>query len=277
MEKSSIQQDKSALPYFAKWFTGKTAMVTGATSGIGREIARLLASYGSMLILCGRDKKAMDILVNELGSDSVKGYFLADFSNNESLREVIAGINKNHEIDILINNAGFGCIDEFCKMPYEIIHTLNSVNMVAVIEFCRAFLPKMQKRTGTGILNVGSTASFFATPGSALYGATKHFVLGFTDALHQEMLSKGVHVTGVYPGNTQSKFIERSTRGKIKRWENAMDPQAVAEIALEGLSKNKIRVIPGYSNKLKILVSRVLPVSILLNKVYTNTLNYFKE
>lgn len=277
MGKSSIPQDKSSLPYFAKWFTGKTVMVTGATSGIGREIARLLACYGSRLLLCGRDKGAMDMLVSELGSDSVKEYFLVDFSNNESLQEAISNINKKHEIDILINNAGFGCINDFCNMPQELIHTLNSVNMLAVIEFCRAFVPKMQKRQGTGVLNVGSTASFFATPGSALYGATKHFILGFTDALHQEMLSKGVHVTGIYPGNTESRFLERSTGGKLKGWEKAMSPRIVAEMALEGLSKNKIRIIPGYGNKVKILASRVLPVSILLNKVYTNTLNYFKE
>lgn len=272
-----MQYNEHSLPYYAKWFTGKTALITGATSGIGREIARLLSSYGSRLILCGRDKGAMDALVNELNSPLVLEYFLADFSNNELLHEVIANIDKKYEVDILINNAGFGYINDFCKMPHEAIHMLNSVNMSAVVEFCRAFVPKMQTRHGSGIINIGSTASFFATPGSALYGATKHFVLGFTDALHQEMLSEGVHVTGIYPGNTESRFLERSTGGKIKGWEKAMSPKIVAEMAIEGLSKNKIRIIPGYGNKLKILASRVLPVSMLLNKVYANTLNYFKD
>lgn len=276
MERSSIQQDKSPLPYFAKWFTGKTVLITGATSGIGREIARLLSSYGSILILCGRDKSAMDILVNELGSETVKEYFLADFSNNKALQEVITCIKEKYEIDILINNAGFGYINDFCKMPHEVIHTLNNVNMIAVEEFCMAFVPKMQTRYGSGVINIGSTASFFAIPGSALYGATKHFVLGFTDALHQEMLSKGVHVTGVYPGNTQTRFLERSTDGKIKAWQKAMSPMLVAKEALKGLSKNKIRVIPGYGNKLKVLIAAYLPVPMLLNKVYKNTLNYYR-
>jgi len=165
-----MQNNKYPLPYYAKWFTGKTTLITGATSGIGREIARLLSSYGSRLILCGRDKEAMENLINELGHDAIVGYFLVDFSNTESLQEVIAEIDKKYDIDVLINNAGIGYISDFCKMPQEAIHTLNNVNMFAVVEFCRVFLPKMQKRDGTGIINVGSTASFFATPGSALYG-----------------------------------------------------------------------------------------------------------
>lgn len=268
-------QNKSQ-PYFAKWFAGKTALVTGTTSGIGREIAKLLSSCGSRLILCGRDKGAMDSLVSEIDSSLVLEYFLADFSNSKSLQDLIASVDKKYEIDILINNAGFGYINDFCEMPQDAIHTMHQVNMMTIAEFCRTFLPKMQNRQGTGILNVGSTASFFATPGSALYGATKHFILGFTDALHQEMLSKGVHVTGVYPGNTESRFLERSTRGKLRGWEKAMNPKMVAEMALEGLSKNKIRIIPGYGNKLKVLIAAHLPVPMLLNKIYKNTLNYYR-
>lgn len=271
-----MKYNEHPTPHFAKWFAGKTALVTGGTSGIGREIARLLASCGSRLLLCGRDKEAMNILVDELGSSSVTEYFLADFSSNKLLQEVIDSINKRYEVDILVNNAGFGYINGFCKMPQEAIHTIQKVNMFAMVEFCSAFLPRMLKKSGTGVINVGSTASFFATPGSALYGATKHFVLGFTDALHQEMKSEGVHVTGVYPGNTQSRFLERSTGGRIKGWEKAMSPQVVAQMALEGLSRNKIRVVPGYGNKIKILIAACLPAPMLLSRIYKNTLNYYR-
>lgn len=271
-----MQQSKTAFPYFSNWFTGKIVLITGATSGIGREIAKSLSSSGARLLLCGTNKEAMNSLKDELKSSShpVLAGFLSDISNNESLQELITNINKNYEVDILINNAGIGHINDFCKMSHGLIHTMINLNIIAVVELCRALIPRMQKKSGTGILNVGSTASFFATPGSALYGATKRFLLSFTDALHQEMLSSGVHVTGVYPGNTHSRFLERSTGGKIKGWKKAMSPVMVAELALEGLSKNKMRVVPGYTNKLKTLAPAILPASILLAKIYKSTINH---
>ena len=168
-----------------KWFFKKTALVTGATSGIGREIAKQLVCEGCRVLLCGK------------------------------------------------------------------ICSIQKVNISAVVNLCRAFLPRMVERSGGGILNVGSTSSFFATPGSALYGATKHFILGFTDALHQEMLSFGVHVTGVYPDRIESRFLERATDGKIKGWEKAMSPVLVAKLTLRGLSDNRMRVTPSLASKIR--------------------------
>jgi len=272
MKKAVIRKDKRALPY-SGWFSGKISLVTGATSGIGREIAKQLVCCGSSVLLCGRDIEAMDSLLQELSvmSASPPGVFFADFSDAESLQKLITKVKSNHEVDILVNNAGSGYIDDFCVMPENKIRSMEQVNMSSVIHLCRAFLPGIVKRPGTGILNVGSIASFFATPGSALYGATKHFVLGFTDALHQEMLSKDVHVTGVYPGNTKSRFLERSTDGRMKGWQKAMNPELVAKLALKGLSKNKIRVIPGLGNKIKVFAADIIPTAILLNKVYKSS------
>jgi len=306
--------NKRILPPYAKWFSGKTALITGATSGIGREIAKQLALYGSRVLVCGRDKSAMDSLLKELNlisSDHPEGFtplenltprssqdehnynlvlekvvelkispfltgFISDLSDKNSQKELIEKINKNYEVDILVNNAGFGYMNDFHLMPEDLINSMVEVNMAAVVDFCRAFLPKMIKKFQGGILNVGSVASFFATPGSALYGATKHFVLGFTDALHQEMLSFGVHITGVYPGHTHSRFISRATSGKTKNWHKAMSPVLVAKLALKGLSENKIRVIPGLGNKMRVLAASIIPISMILKKIYAKAVKNYK-
>ncbi len=148
--------------------------------------------------------------------------------------------------------------------------------MSAVVTLCYEFLPRMIAKSKGGILNVGSVASFFATPGSALYTATKHFILGFTDALHREVLPFGVHVTGVYPGHTHTRFIEQATEGRVKNWRNAMKPVCVAVQALKGLSENKLRVIPGFGNKMRVIASHYLPASLILEKVYNSAVKYTK-
>jgi len=277
MVENYIPQNEPHRPSFCSWFTDKTVLVTGATSGIGEEIVKQLSFCRTKLLLCGRNKEAMDLLEVEIKKNTcqVAESFLLNFSSNESLKELIAQIQKTYEIDILVNNAGIGHLSDFSVMSEDQIHTMVNLNIVAIMQLCRAFIPQLQK--GNGILNVGSVASFFPTPGSALYGATKRFLLSFTDALHWEMLSSGVHVTGVYPGNTHSRFLERSTGGKVKKWQKAMSPVVVAEKALAGLSKNKMRVIPGYMNKLKTLAPVILPNTILLNKLYKNAHNHSKE
>jgi short-subunit dehydrogenase len=156
-------------------------------------------------------------------------------------------------------------------MNKDKVDSMQQVNISAVVDLCRHFFAGMKEKTGCGILNVGSVASFFPTPGSALYGATKHFILGFTDAIHEEMRSFGVHVTGVYPGKTKSRFLERATEGKKKDWEQAMNPESVAELALKALSENRIRVIPGFSNRIKVFIASVMPMSLLLKKSYSNS------
>ena len=277
MVENYIPQNEPHRPSFYSWFTDKTVLVTGATSGIGEEIVKQLSFCRTKLLLCGRNKEAMDLLEVEIKRSTcqVAESFLLNFSSNESLKELIAQIQKTYEIDILVNNAGIGHLSDFSVMSEDQIHTMVNLNIVAIMQLCRAFIPQLQK--GNGILNVGSVASFFPTPGSALYGATKRFLLSFTDALHWEMLSSGVHVTGVYPGNTHSRFLERSTGGKVKEWQKAMSPVIIAEKALAGLSKNKMRVIPGYMNKLKTLTPVILPNTILLNKLYKNAHNHSKE
>ncbi len=271
--------DEKNLPSFAsKWLSGKTALVTGATSGIGREMAKLLAGCGCRILALGRNKDSMNSLLKELNENSklFSEGFIADLTDRDARRKMIKKISKNYEIDILINNAGFGYIGDFCLMPEDLVNSMDELNINTVVDFCRAFLPKMTEKSGGGILNVGSTASFFGTPGSSLYGATKHFILGFTDALHQEALSYGVYVSGVYPGHTHSQFVERATAGKTKKWTKGMSPVLVARMGLEGLSKNKIRIIPGFYNRILFWAAKILPISFILEKLYEKFLKNHK-
>lgn len=255
------------------WFAGKTVLITGATSGIGRAMVKQLATWGSHLLLCGRDEKAMQALEDEIKKDGGKvlAVYLSDLTDEARVKNLSERIAAEHHVDVLINNAGFGDMNDFALMLEEKVTAMMAVNMQAMAIFCRRFFPEMQKRSGTGILNVGSVASFFPTPHSALYGATKHFVLGLTDALHEEARGSGVHVTGLYPGKTLTRFIERATDGKVAQWDKAATPEDVALAGLKGLSENRVRVIPGRDNQMKVLVSRLLPIELLLKKTGENT------
>ena len=195
--------------------------------------------------------------------------YLVDLSDPAAVSELCRCVQTHHQVEVLINNAGFGFMGDFAIMPNETLRAMQSVNMLAVSELCRAFLPGLKDRPGSGILNVGSVASFFPTPGSAVYGATKHFILGLTDALHQELSASGVHVSGLYPGKTYSRFLERASRGQERDWQQAMPAAVVAEQGLAGLARNQLRIIPGRGNQIKVLLARVLPVGLLLRKAAT--------
>lgn len=262
-----------------EWFKDKKILITGASSGIGKEFARQLSSYGSDLLLCGRNKDSLDKLTGELKKNDPQKVCCCSFdlSNNDECSDFIKKVQADYSIDILINNAGFGCMCEFGSMDDSLKDSMLFVNVNSVTTLCRAFLPDMIKKGKGGILNVGSTASFFATPGSALYGATKHFIRGFTDALHWEMRTKGIHVTGLYPGHVHTGFIERASLGKRKVWKTALEPSFVAWKGLMGLYENKRQVIPGMMNYVKVFASRILPHEIIMNKIYTETVSCFKE
>lgn len=264
---------QAGIPDFASWYKGKTVLVTGASSGIGREMVRWLGRFGSSLLLSGRDRGALQALADEIKSRGgrVTDIYLVDLAEEKAVNDLCGGVVKHHPVDILINNAGFGDMADFSGIKEETYRSMMEVNMRAVVSLCRCFLPEMLNRSGTGILNVGSVASFFPTPHSALYGATKHFILGFTDALHEEVRAKGVHVTGLYPGKTMTRFIARATSGKVPQWDSAALPEQVAWQGLKGLSENQVRVIPGVDNQLKVWVSRLLPIEMLLKKTGQNS------
>ncbi|MFA5260411.1 MAG: SDR family NAD(P)-dependent oxidoreductase [Candidatus Omnitrophota bacterium] len=250
-----------------EWYQDKTVLLTGATAGIGREMARILAGCGSRLILCGRNQEALAALKTELeksGRKPVLDGYCFDLESGEGIRDMCRCVQTRYQVDILINNAGFGYMGDFVSMPEDNALAMMKVNMDAVVILCRSFLPLMKGRPGTGVLSVGSVVSFYTIPGSAVYAATKHFILGLTDALHQEMLPFGVNVTGLYPGRTHSRFLSRATGGALQRWHAASAPEDVARIGLKGLTENKVRVLTDWPNIVKVFLARLAPIRFFL-------------
>ncbi len=251
-----------------QWYQGKTVLMTGATAGIGREMAKILARWESRVIVCGRNEEALESLKAELKEEgkAILDAYLFDLKDIGKVKELCQCVQNHYQVDILINNAAFGHMGDFSLIPEDKALAMLKVNIDAVVYLCRSFLPLMKTRPGCGVLNVGSVVSFYTVPGSALYSGTKHFILGLTDALHQEMAPYGVHVTGVYPGRTQSEFLLRATDGLQKRWSKADEPEDVAFIGLKGLKENKVRVLTDWQNVAKVFLARLLPIKMFLKK-----------
>lgn len=259
------------------WYAGKTVLVTGATSGIGRIFALELARRGARVVATGRNREALAALVEEIEAAGGPGAasVAADLGRPEAVSTLIREVMEHHPPDILVNNAGFGHTGPFEEMSEADLAEMAQVNSVGLAALCRGFLPGMADRAGTGILNVGSIASFFPTPGSALYGASKAFVLSFTDALHQEMKGRGVHICGVYPGHVHTGFLDRSTAGRNPVWSSAMQPIDVVLPALSGLAANRMRVVPGLGTRIKRMIAAVAPVSLLMLKSHASAKRYY--
>ena len=202
-----------------KSYSSKLSLVTGASSGIGKAIAADLASRGSNLILTARSKDRLEALAAELHADrrlkvEVITLDLAADGAPQRLFEEVG--RRGLSVDLLVNNAGFGKWGSFLDDDRPTYAEMMSLNMRAVVGLCHLFLPSMTAKGDCGILNVGSTASFIPVPWSAVYGATKAFVLSFSEALAYEYRDRGVQVTILCPGNTQSNFSKVANAKAVK-------------------------------------------------------------
>ena len=233
----------------------KTALITGASSGIGREFAKLFAKDGYDLIIIAlpeeRLRELADSLNREYGTKSM--IIPKDLSQLNSPKEIYdsvkqAGIN----VDVLINDAGFAVYGNFYETNYEKEVSMIQVNCIALTYLTKLFLPEMIKRGSGKILNMGSMGSIVATPLTALYCATKAYVLSMSLAIGEELKNSGVSVTCLLPGVTRTEFYKVANMEEIKILEGrVMSAEKVAKIGYKGLMKGKRIVIPGLINKLQ--------------------------
>ncbi len=248
--------------------TGGTALVTGASSGIGDAFARLLAKEGYDLVVVARDQERLEKLAAELtGGDGVDVEVLpADLADAYQRATVEARIRDGAKppIDVLVNNAGFGTTGKFCELDIEQETNEIELNVVALMRLARAAVEGMVERGRGGIVNVSSIAGFQPTPGTATYGGTKAFVTSFSEALHEELRGTGVTVTCVAPGATRTQFQERANYGTTHLpelvWQTADE---VATAALAGLRRGQALVVPGWPNKVLAAASHVAPRSLV--------------
>jgi short-subunit dehydrogenase len=238
--------------------------VTGASSGIGREIAVQLADAGTDLVLVARDGERLAALADSLRSDTgVDVEVLAADLSAPVARAAVERRLASAEapVDLLVNNAGFGTSGPFAELPVGREEQQVQLNVVAVQRLTSAVLAGMLERGSGTILNVASIAAFLPAAESATYGATKAFVRSFSDALHDELAGTGVSVTASMPGFTRTEFQERSGWDEQSNvpsfaWLSA---EQVARDSLAGAAAGRARVVPGAGYKALVGAAQVVP------------------
>ncbi len=239
------------------------AVVTGASSGIGAAFARALRARGERVVLVARRAERLESLARELGGEPDALVVPLDLADPAAVQTLQAGLeSRSVAVDLLVNNAGLGHTGPFETQRRETLRAMLDVNVRAVVELTRAFLPGMRSRGRGRIVNVASNAAFQPVPYLAVYAATKSFVLAFTEGLSEELRGTGVRVQALCPGITATEFLEvaETHRGLLVTRMPMMTASEVAESSLRGLDRGRVRVVPGWPNRLLgFVVQRLAP------------------
>jgi uncharacterized protein len=246
-----------------------TALVTGASSGIGAEIARELARRGRGVTLVARREDRLRELADQLTiahgiRAEIVGASVADHDGRTKLVEEIE--SRGLTVEILVNNAGYGSAGRFQDSDADNEEAMVRLNCEALVGLCGVYAPKMVARARGAILNVGSTAGFQPLPRQATYAATKAFVNSFTEALHTDLSGTGVTATVLCPGPTESEFAQEAGIGSFDGLPSFLVDSAedVARAAVDGLESGRRSVIPGAHNVVSAFGGRFAPRSLLL-------------
>lgn len=253
------------------FFAPKTALITGASSGIGLELAHLFARDGYRLILVARNRNALRALASELLSRYNAEVWISpkDLAHPAAPLELYQELQEaNVVLDVLVNNAGFGGEGPFLQTDWHLEAEMIQVNIVALTQLTKLFLPQIRAREGK-LLNVASTAAFLPGPFMAVYYASKAFVLHFTEAIAEELSGTKTTVTCLCPGPVKTGFQKRAgiAESKLLNGPLLVDVQEVARAAYEGLKKGKRVVVPGWKNRAVIESLRVSPRSMAARMV----------
>jgi uncharacterized protein len=250
----------------------KTVLITGASSGIGLEFARLFAKDGYHLVLNARNQSRLQEIANELTTKyGVKVTVAAkDLSNPESTDELTSELaSAGIQVDVLINNAGFAAYGPFNETSWKEEHDMIQVNIMALTALTKQLLPGMIKRNYGKILNVASTAAFQPGPLMAVYYATKAYVLSFSEAVNYELRNTNVSVTALCPGATATNFEKRANLESSRLFQSgAMNARDVAIEGYKALMEEKSLEIPGFKNKALTNLVRFLPRKSVLKIVH---------
>jgi short-subunit dehydrogenase len=243
-----------------------TALITGASSGIGEAFARKLAALGRNVFLVARSEEKLIALCNELGrTNNIRAqYVVLDLSKPDVAARLFEETERRGLIvDLLINNAGFGSMGDFSQLELERELNMIDLNVRTVVELTHRFLRKMRQRKQGAIINVASTAGFQPVPFMATYAATKAFLLSFSEALWEENRAHGVHVMALCPGVTETNFFQ-AARMEKPPMRAAQHPEDVVEAALRGLARKKSVVVSGWTNYFMIEAERLVPRSFIV-------------
>ncbi|HEY5792733.1 MAG TPA: SDR family oxidoreductase [Chthoniobacterales bacterium] len=255
------------------FFEGCTALITGASAGLGTEFARQLAPYARTLVLVARRQERLELLTSELTGlfpNLQVRIYPADLSSESQRETFIRWLGEqNLEVDFLINNAGLGDRGKFATSEWDKVRQILDVNIAALTHLTHALVPGMAARGRAAILNVSSVAGFFPLPNFAVYAATKAYVTSFTEALRLELRPKGISITALCPGPVPTEFFDVAARGGGARphYESipafAATPQEVVSDALRAVSKDRPRVIPNPLLSFAVGLALLLPFFIV--------------
>ena len=242
----------------------QTVLVTGASSGIGRELAHCFARDGHTCVLLARREDALRTLADTLRSTyGVEASVLpADLSAPDAADAIEAELRERAlSVDVLVNNAGFGTRGPFAEADAEQQVNMVRVNVTALTHLTRLLLPDMLTRSRGGVLNVASTAAFQAGPNMSVYYATKAYVLSFSEGLAEEVADRGVTVTCLAPGPTRTPFVDKAGMNDtaLLRVSAPMTAEAVARAGHDGFRNGETLVVPGWPNKIGAFLTRFAP------------------
>jgi short-subunit dehydrogenase len=249
-------------------------LITGASSGIGAELARVFASHGHELALVARRQRELTDLAEEIASKGARRPIVlaVDLAERGAVARIVAELkSRDREPAYLINNAGFGLAGLSTVLDRGEQLAMIDVNVRALTEMTLTFVESIVRYRG-GILNVASIASFMPGPGMAVYYASKAFVLSFSEALHSELSRRGVRVTALCPGPVATGFQSRAgiragTAGETTIL--AIPARRVAEIGYDALMRGKRVVVAGFDNKIVVFFMRYLPHALLMPMIRT--------
>lgn len=249
------------------------ALITGASSGIGADFARVLAGMGINLILVARREALLKELAHELQHQhGVSAHLLSmDLTQRGSAENIFRYCQDNAlRVDFLINNAGFGTLGEFTGIDWENESSMIDLNIKVLVELSKLFGRSMALKGFGRIMNVASVAAFLPGPGFAVYFASKAFVLSFSESIAAELRCKGVTVTALCPGPTKSEFGSTSGAGGTKLFELGLVPSlVVAKYGIRSMMRGKTVAIQGVQNKLLVwVVARITPNALLSRIIF---------
>lgn len=240
----------------------KTILITGASSGIGYELAKIFAKHDYNLILTARNREKLLELKEEIEqSNEVNVHIYSmDLSSHRGAMNLFSSIEKDGVyIDILINNAGMGICELFYESSVESLENIINLNILQLTILTRLFVDKMVERKSGNIINICSTGAYQPGPYVSVYYASKAYLRSFSQALENELKGKCVKVMTVYPGAVKSNF---SFNAGTKDLSNAMGSEKVANIIFKDYIKGRKRCIPGTMNRISIIVSKIIPGNI---------------
>ncbi len=239
-------------------------LITGASGGIGLCMARELAQRKTNLILIARSGDKLSKICEELKKEfNIQAEYLSlDLSEPNALDSLMNWLKeKSFDVNILINNAGYGILGSVESTSVEKLNNMMQLNMNVVANLCHAMIPELKRHSKSYILNVASTAAYQAVPTLATYAASKAFVVLFTRGLRMELKETSISVTCLSPGATSTNFIDRAGMDAMKeRAEKfSMKPEAVAKIGIKGMFNGKAEILPGFVNWISVQLTYLMP------------------